>query len=240
MLRQALELPDEEKNVLGLIKDLGIGVYKARQLVTILQTFREPGFETPTIRIRSIISDGYGEYTPFDEREIPRAAPSAPRPSTARAHTEPRPRARTSTSKSPLEEYEERFEDERPSRARAAIDEREEEPPKSRRKKAAEDKPEEEAPSDLAGRRCLFHGGIAVQRCAKCKAVLCRECVRSSDRCPRCNAPLKEGVGKAEKGTSKERAREAEPEEEGEEEQEEVEKKPRRKPEQRAEDLNRL
>ena len=48
-------------------------------------------------------------------------------------------------------------------------------------------------PSDLVGRRCLFHGGVAVVRCKKCKAVLCKECIRGSDRCPRCNSPLHGG-----------------------------------------------
>jgi len=43
---------------------------------------------------------------------------------------------------------------------------------------------------DLEGRRCLFHGGVAVARCRSCKAILCEECTRGADRCPRCDAPL--------------------------------------------------
>jgi hypothetical protein len=42
---------------------------------------------------------------------------------------------------------------------------------------------------DFKGRRCLFHGGIAVMKCPNCNAVLCREC-KSSNTCPRCKTSL--------------------------------------------------
>ena len=103
-------------------------------------------------------------------------------------------------------------------------------------------------PSDLVGRRCLFHGGIAVARCSKCKAVLCRECVRSSDRCPRCNALLSGEDDVPEKPSRKPRRDEEPDEEEGQEEVEEQEdeeseepkKRPRKKDEPKGPDFNRL
>jgi tetratricopeptide (TPR) repeat protein len=72
LLRQALELPNDQKNVLGLIRNLGIGPYWARQLVTILQTFQGAGFESQAVAVRSIVSQGYGQYAPYDERAMRR------------------------------------------------------------------------------------------------------------------------------------------------------------------------
>ena len=82
-----------------------------------------------------------------------------------------------------------------------------------------------------------------MRRCAKCKAVLCRECIRGADKCPRCNAPLKGGAA-----AQKKVAKTDEPEEEElEEEEEETAPKPPRKRKKRKgdesaklEDLSRL
>ncbi|MCJ7562513.1 MAG: hypothetical protein MUO84_05840, partial [Thermoplasmata archaeon] len=180
LLRQAMDLSNDQKNVLGLIRNLGIGVYQARQLVMILQTFQGAGFETPSIRIGSIVNEGYGEYVPYDES----AAQTRPqgrqegRASHGRedevAEEQERPRRQT-TRRAPRRDEEH---EERPS------------PKKPKSRKVDEEESEEDVQSDLVGRRCLFHGGVAVTRCKKCKAVLCRECIRNSDRCPRCNALL--------------------------------------------------
>jgi len=69
---------------------------------------------------------------------------------------------------------------------------------------------------NLEGRRCLFHGGVAVARCRSCKAILCKECMRGADRCPRCDAPF------------------SDEEEEDEEKEEPRNPEPRREPQKRA------
>jgi hypothetical protein len=47
-----------------------------------------------------------------------------------------------------------------------------------------------EAPQEESkGRRCLFHGNLAVMKCPSCASVLCKQCV-ASGTCPRCKAPL--------------------------------------------------
>jgi len=47
-----------------------------------------------------------------------------------------------------------------------------------------------EAPQEEGkGRRCLFHGNLAVMKCPSCASVLCKQCA-ASGTCPRCKAPL--------------------------------------------------
>ena len=69
---------------------------------------------------------------------------------------------------------------------------------------------------------------MAVARCEKCKAVLCRECIRGSDKCPRCNHSLKDVTEDRPKQKARPEARE-EPEEEPEVEEEAEEERPRKK-----------
>jgi len=94
--------------------------------------------------------------------------------------------------------------------------------------------------SDLKGRRCLFHGGIAVMKCPDCGSVLCKECT-SSGACPRCKADL--GTGPAKKKSQpkakevSERKEEAEP---AEEEPQEEEKEGEQAPEPQPRDWSRL
>ena len=185
LLRQALELPSDQKNVLGLTRNLGVGVYQARQLVTILMTFHEGDVESPTISLSSIVSESFGDYSPYEG-------------DTAATHLEPRRRGRVrdeelvAEEEYEEEEYEERTPPRRkPSKARSRP---RAQPSRRQASQKTAEEDEGEVPSDLVGRRCLFHGGIAISRCAKCKAVLCKECIRGSDVCPRCNAPLKGGA----------------------------------------------
>jgi len=220
MLRQALDLPNDQKNVLGLIRNLGIGAYRARQLVTILRTFQGGGFETPAVSVRSIVSDSYGRYSPSDDRALRHAR---------EAHEVPQERERRHEARQ--EHYEERPPE--PRRERAAREthryaREEEEPGESPRERQARERQSRETaktakdvPSDLIGRRCLFHGGIAVARCGKCKAVLCKECIRGSERCPRCNTPLE--------GQEPEKLRERPVKQESEQRDEEPEERPQRR-----------
>jgi len=183
LLRQALDLPEDQKNVLGIIRNLGVGVYQARHLVTILQSFKGGGFETPKISVGSIVSESYGQYSPSDER--------------ARRDRESQESARPHARRAPRDDEEPedgqpRFGPPPKRRREPPAEEREQGRPAKARDRQPKDAAED-VPSDLVGRRCLFHGGVAVVRCKKCKAVLCKECIRGSDRCPRCNSPLHGG-----------------------------------------------
>lgn len=215
-LRQALDLPNDEKTVLGIIMNLGVGLYRARQLVTILQSFQGAGFAAPTVQLRSIVSEGYGKYSSYEDRAARRAPPEGTQKRTRRPEEEPEEELE------PVEPRPRRY-----SRDLEAIRDRGREPPRDRQKPQLEKgAPPEEIPSDLVGRRCLFHGGIAVARCGKCKAVLCKECIRGSERCPRCNTPL----GAPGESAERRRASRDRRGEEREEEPEEIEEeRPRKK-----------
>ncbi|MGB2582110.1 MAG: tetratricopeptide repeat protein, partial [Thermoplasmata archaeon] len=219
LLRQALDLPGDQKSVLGIIRNLEVGAYQARQLVTILMTFQEGGVESQTVTLKSIVSEGFGEYSPWESSAAKPSRSEAPR---QRRHHEEEPDADEEQMEADDEP------EERPVRKRPRTGTKGTPRRGSRGADAAEGDEEDEeggadeAPSDLVGRRCLFHGGIAVKRCAKCKAVLCKECIRGTDKCPRCNAPLKGRVGR------KKPARNEEPDEE-EVEEEEAAPKPRKK-----------
>jgi tetratricopeptide (TPR) repeat protein len=240
LLRQALELPEDQKNVLGLIRNLGVGAYWARQLVTILRAFQGGGFESPTIALRSIVSGSYGEYSAYDERQKKRH-PLMEEPTARPSRDERRAEERPSRRRHEPEEEERRGR----SPEVEALRERQYDKPAKQRGTREQQPAQQEIPSDLVGRRCLFHGGIAVARCAKCKAVLCKECIRGSDRCPRCNSPLS---GEEEKPAKRRSRAEEEERPEDEELEETEEARPRRRPreEQRSphkkdeEDLTRL
>ena len=230
MLRQALDIPNDQKNVLGLIRNLGIGVYWARQIMTILQTFQGAGFETPTVSLRSIVSEGRERYSPYDERSRKEITSEDLERHEHRRHKRDDRQVVEPTREAEEDGYPQ---DREPKPDRGQPYER-----PSRHKAQREDQrtvTAKEIPSDLIGRRCLFHGGIAIARCSKCKAVLCKECVRGSERCPRCNNPLKE----VEEEPPRKRQREDEEEAEVESERVPRPKAPRKKPES-GDDLSRL
>jgi superkiller protein 3 len=186
LLRKALDLPDTQKNVIGVIRNLNVGVMTSRRLVSILQTFRGGGFETPTVDLKTIVTEGFGTRVP----EQPRVAYAEER--TIRDEDEeqrepaPKRKIRMADRKEPEEELQEPEEETATRR------------PKTRRvvPRARQREDEGEAggldrdKENLEGRRCLFHGGVAVARCRSCKAILCKECLRGVDRCPRCDAPF--------------------------------------------------
>jgi len=238
LLRQALDLPNDQKNVLGLIRNLGIGAYWARQLVTILLTFQGGGFQTPSISIKSIVSESYGKYSPYDERSRRERAPP---PAETEFVQERREERRESHR---MEEREEHGFDEvrdAPLKRSREVEAFGEAPAERRQRnetrpsRGREQPPApKEVPSDLVGRRCLFHGGIAVARCHKCKAVLCKECIRGSERCPRCNTPLGSAEAPEEPPRERRKPRRDQPEEpsegtETEDEPDEQDERPRKR-----------
>lgn len=181
LLRAALELPESEKNVIGLLRNLEVGVLTSRRLVAILQTFKGGGYEAPSVDLKKIIAEGFGTQ-PLGEEKI-----AYGRIRSARAlDVEP-------TEEEPETEGDEREEFVHKPQMRTPMVRKTPSKPIHPSRKTIS-KPSEAIARDaegLANRRCLFHGGIAIARCSSCKAILCKECVRDSDnRCPRCNAPL--------------------------------------------------
>ena len=62
---------------------------------------------------------------------------------------------------------------------------------------AAKEKGKKEPTDELQGRRCLFHGALAVSACPNCNSMLCKEC-QAGGRCPRCGLVLGERARKEE------------------------------------------
>ena len=188
LLRKALDLPDSQKNVIGIIRNLSVGVMTARRLVAILQTFRGGGFETPTVDLRTIVTEGFGTRMP-EQPQIAYAEERSIRGEDEAPERSPRRKPRAADREGAQEEEQEEPEEERAVIRRPRIRKLAQKPrPRDESEEGGLDRDKE----SLEGRRCLFHGGIAVARCRSCKAILCKECLRGADRCPRCNAPLSE------------------------------------------------
>jgi hypothetical protein len=163
-------LPDTEKNVLGIMRNLNLGVMKARRLVTILQTFRGGGYETPTLSLHRIVTEGFGGERPSATDRVGYA------PEVRRGEEEmlevpvgrARPHAREPAGR---EKVEEEFE-------MVAQPKHRKEEPEAKRKERRETSGrrfglDRDDPT-IEGRRCLFHGGVAIGRCMNCKAILCK------------------------------------------------------------------
>ena len=63
LLHRALDLPPERRMVLGLVESLDLGVMKAKQLQSLLATFRGDGYVAPEVEIGSLVSDEYAKPT---------------------------------------------------------------------------------------------------------------------------------------------------------------------------------
>jgi hypothetical protein len=169
LLRKTLSLPEEKRSVIGIMENLGVGILTARQLMAMVRSFKTKGHRASPVRVKEAEPEVAQVEIDADEGEkdlVDRA--------TERAEArEERPTQRRSTYADP--DLSSRFyKDERKEEARSA---------------AAEG-------DDFKGRRCLFHGGIAVMKCPNCSAVLCRDC-KSSNFCPRCKTSL--GIARASK-----------------------------------------
>ncbi|MEM4262727.1 MAG: tetratricopeptide repeat protein, partial [Thermoplasmata archaeon] len=206
LLRAALDLPDTEKNVLGIMRNLNLGVMKARRLVTILQTFRGGGYETPTLSLRKIVTEGFGGER-ISTTERVGYAPEVRRRETE-VSEEPEEIVKPARKETGgRERIEEELETVAPSRRRK------EEVERTRRGHPAEKGVSrgtglDRDTSSIEGRRCLFHGGIAIGRCMSCKAILCKECIRGVSNCPRCGSPLSETASAEEEAREEKRPKE--------------------------------
>jgi hypothetical protein len=163
LLRTALALPDDKRSAVGIMENLGVGIYTARKLMAMIQKFHGAGYKAAPVRVKELhAEEDKVELEPRAQKDlVERATERA-----AKAESRPPPK-RPSPYEAP-ELY-----------VRS-----------QREKKEAE--PKEEGVSEVKGRRCLFHGGLAVMKCPSCDSVLCQECT-SSGACPRCKAALGTG-----------------------------------------------
>jgi hypothetical protein len=186
LLRTAMNLPDEKRNVMGIIETLGVGIYTARRLMSVIKTLKvnEP------------------KPVPQEPEEAPRLARRPVNPkewveSEPMALPEQRPkRARPEPKKGPAVEYQVESgvpEVERKS-SRDPIIFGDEQKDLYQTFYNQEKRPKKVEPADVQGRRCLFHGEAAVTVCPKCSSLLCGECARGG-LCPRCHAPIENAGG---------------------------------------------
>jgi hypothetical protein len=195
LLRKTLSLPEEKRSVIGIMENLGVGILTARQLMTMVRSFKTKGHRASPVRVKESepevaqveIDAEEGGEKDLVERATEKAEGRDERPSQRRSmYADPDLSSNF-------------YKDERKAEARSA---------------AAEG-------GDFKGRRCLFHGGIAVMKCPNCSAVLCREC-KASGVCPRCKTSL--GIQRPRKQKEEEEIEEGEEKEE----QEEVQEQPER------------
>jgi hypothetical protein len=170
----AMSLPDEKRSAIGLMESLGVGIFNARKLMAILQTFRGEGYKASSVKIRDIPWRDERVDIEKDERE---------RKVTELKAVPPTQKQRGARDEGDL--YSRFYKEE----------------------EKAVDQPVNL--EEIKGRRCLFHGGLAVAKCQTCGSLLCSDCVSQSDSCPRCGSKIKRRATKTAEGqeTGKDKSR---------------------------------
>jgi len=202
LLRTALELTDERKNVVGLMETFGIGIYKARRLKVAMNAFKTVAAPEPIVRDRKHLA----APTKVKKKAagLPlKSARTSPR-MTPRAAVAPPPLAEPEIEETPAEGessdavFLPPSDEERPAPA----------PPQRQRASSGTGEPllfgnvEKELYSTFYGsdkqaksgtiksRKCLFHGETAAASCPECGSLLCQSCIKSG-LCPRCQTPIR-------------------------------------------------
>ena len=181
LLRTAMNLPEEKRNVMSIIETLGVGIYTARRLMSVIKTLRanEPKpaaeeEETPKLKHRPVNPKewaGAEEPIALPEQRPKRARPApSPTPGVEYQVESGVPVVDKKPTREPI-----MFGDEQKDLYQTFYNQKE--------------RPAKVDASDVPGRRCLFHGEPAVTACTKCSSLLCEECVRGG-LCPRCHAPI--------------------------------------------------
>jgi hypothetical protein len=190
LLRTAMNLPDEKRNVMGIMETLGVGIYTARRLMSVIKTMRANEPKTAPIEAEEVPKPKQRQANPKEwvESDEPIALP------------EQRPRrARPEAKHAPAVEYQVEsgvpVMDKKPSREPIMFGDEQKDLYQTFYNQ--EKRPAKVDATDVPGRRCLFHGEAAVTACTKCSSLLCEECVRGG-LCPRCHAPI-EGAPKPKK-----------------------------------------
>ncbi|OPX59180.1 MAG: lipoprotein NlpI [Methanomassiliicoccales archaeon PtaB.Bin215] len=174
LLRTALNMPEDKRNLFSLMEGLNIGVYKARNILAIIGSLKTGERPAPMPRSK-------GQRTPPAQRPTDDLFVEPPR----KKKPEKGPDAVM------LPDINEQYE-----RDGVRLFGQEERflydaiyPPKEKKKPEKLD--------EMQGRKCLFHGGLAVSTCANCGSMLCKEC-QSGGKCPRCGFVLGGKVQKPE------------------------------------------
>ncbi|HEY3420917.1 MAG TPA: tetratricopeptide repeat protein [Methanomassiliicoccales archaeon] len=193
LLRTAMNLPEEKRNVMGIIETLGVGIYTARRLMSVIKTLRanEPKPAPVEAAEEALLRPKQRPANPKEwvESEEPIALP------------EQRPRrARPEPKTTPAVEYQVEsgvpVMEKKPSREPIMFGDEQKDLYQTFYKQ--EKRPAKVDSLEVAGRRCLFHGEAAVTACSKCSSLLCEECVRGG-LCPRCHAPIEGAAVKTKK-----------------------------------------
>lgn len=177
LLRTALNMPEDRRNLFSLMEGLNIGVYKARNVIAIMKSLKAG--ERPV---------------PMPRSKGQRMAP--PKRTTDDLFLD-QPKRKRPKSDAVLLPDERRTAEQTEREGVRIFGSQERElydtfyPPK---KEKVPEKVE-----DTDGRRCLFHGGLAVSSCPNCGSMLCRECLNTG-KCPRCGHVLGEKIGRKEEG----------------------------------------
>jgi len=176
LLRTAMSLPDEKRSAIGLMENLGVGIFNARKLMAILQTFRGEGYKASSVKVREI---------PWKEESVDIEKDERERKVTELKAVPPTQKHRGTRDEVDL--YSRFYKEE---------------------EKAVDQQANLE---EIKGRRCLFHGGLAVTKCHTCGSLLCSDCVSQSDSCPRCGSKIKRRATRTAEGqeTGKEKSRAA-------------------------------
>ena len=189
-LRKALAMPEEKRNLFYLMESLNIGVYKARNIIAIMGSLKAGERPVPSPRSK-------GQRTTPTARSSDDLFVEQPKKKQPKTDAVFLPDDRPKSS-------------DRAERDNVRLFGQEERelydtfyPPKPEKKKEKVD--------DMEGRRCLFHGGLAISACPKCSSMLCKECV-ASGKCPRCGFVLGEKAPRKDEGPVQDRQA-AEPEE---------------------------
>ena len=194
LLRTAMNLPEEKRNVMGIIETLGVGIFTARRLMSVIKTLRanEPKHVQAEPEEAPKIKHKPANPKEWVEAEEPIALPEQ-RPRRVR------PEAKQEAKQAPAVEYqvESGVPPMEKKASRDPIMFGDEQKDLYQTFYNQEKRPAKLDASEVRGRVCLFHGEAAVTACTKCSSLLCDECVRGG-LCPRCHAPI-EGAPKPKK-----------------------------------------
>ncbi|MCX6650622.1 MAG: tetratricopeptide repeat protein [Methanomassiliicoccales archaeon] len=172
LLRTALNMPEEKRNLFSLMEGLNIGVYKARNIIAIMGSLKAGERPAPMPRSKgqraaSATRSTDDLFVEQPKRKKQTKADAVFLPDDRSQSTERADRDGLRLFGSEEKELYDTFY-----------------PPKPTAKKP-------EKADDMDGRRCLFHGALAVSACPNCNSMLCKECL-SAGKCPRCGHVLGE------------------------------------------------
>jgi len=202
LMRTAMNMPEERRNILSLMETFGIGLYKARKLKVAMNAFRalHPTPDPVIVREKKRVVP---TKTFATTKTVVKSVP-APKPRVRKA---PAPPPLTERPVPPLDESEEltpsgpdavflppaEEEDARPTRSGRAqpllFDNTERELYATfygQEKKQVDTA----SKGNIRARKCLFHGDPAMSSCPECGSLLCQKCV-ASGLCPRCQTPIR-------------------------------------------------